>query len=602
MKQRGTVSINNILIIVITLMFISTMPLSCYADPISVVEIEKIDQQYSDNNDELMGILNQGCFINNNYLGQSFIPSQPILSSIELFIFAASDLSIRTSGMNITLCKAKLNEFPDLSNPILEIKESRDDFIGHGFDWYKFDFPDTQVEPGETYFIRVDAGRGFSWKTSYMKPGGTYDDYPNGTGWSFLMYDDYGYGDSPDFFFRTYYPYGAIVPVADAGQDQEIDYNERAFFSGDNSSDSDGEIVSYRWNFGDGTTGEGSFIGHKYSISGTYRVQLTVTDNDGLVDSDYCTVIVAEPPNQPPVPIIEIGGYLGHYYNLPCNHSEVGGRVTEIVPGDSPFNHDWYNETYYSFSRIDPDLTFGADFFPVDEGLQGDPLYFAVHWETTIIVPASGNYTFDLGSDDDSWVYIDDEMVCDLGGIHGMDISSYTVYIEEGEHELNIYFAERHRVQSGFYFEFIEEDIIVIAPVNLEEVITINANSSIVLSAEKSYDLDGIVSDFLWNFGDNNESQGPLVEHNFSVPGLYVITLTIVDDDGLSAIKEITIDVQQALVVQNEPEIAIEEIGVLEVSESSDENAVTRSPSNLWMLFFPLSFFIIGTVVFRKYL
>jgi len=533
MKQRGTVSINNILIIVITLMFISTMPLSCYADPINVVEIEKIDQQYSDNNDKLMGITNQGGSVFNNYLGQSFIPSQPILSSIELYIFAAYDLSIRTGGMNLTLYKAKLNGYPDLSNPILEIKESRDDFIGHGFGWYMFDFPDTQVEPGETYFIRVDASRGFSWKTSYMKSDGTYDDYPNGSGWSFLMYDDYGYGDKPDFFFRTYYPYEAMVPVADAGQDQEIDYNERAFFSGNNSYDSDGTIVSYRWNFGDGTTGEGISIGHKYNKSGTYRIKLTVTDNDGLVDSDYCSVIVKEAPNKRPVPIIEFGGYLGHYYNLPDTHPDIEGDITGVEIGDSPFNHDWYDDEYYSFTRLDPDLTFGANFFPLNEGLQGDPLYFTVHWETTIEALYSGNFTFDIGSDDDSWVYIDDEMVCDLGGVHGMDISTHSVEIEKGVHELDIYFAERHKTQSGFYFEFRYTDMNPhVNASNLEESVQFLSDVPYSFRAVNSYDPDGFIVNYSWSFGDGSALFGSDIEHTLFDTGEMTLILNVTDNRG----------------------------------------------------------------------
>ncbi|HEV2844047.1 MAG TPA: PKD domain-containing protein, partial [Thermoanaerobaculia bacterium] len=50
------------------------------------------------------------------------------------------------------------------------------------------------------------------------------------------------------------------------------------------SSDSDGTIVSYQWNFGDGTTGSGAFPSHRYSQDGLYQVTLTVTDDDGATD------------------------------------------------------------------------------------------------------------------------------------------------------------------------------------------------------------------------------------------------------------------------------------------------------------------------------
>lgn len=52
-------------------------------------------------------------------------------------------------------------------------------------------------------------------------------------------------------------------------------------FDAGDSSDSDGTIASYSWNFGDGT-GSGKVVDHRFSNSGDDRVVLTVTDNDGL--------------------------------------------------------------------------------------------------------------------------------------------------------------------------------------------------------------------------------------------------------------------------------------------------------------------------------
>jgi PKD repeat protein len=40
-------------------------------------------------------------------------------------------------------------------------------------------------------------------------------------------------------------------------------------------------LVSYAWNFGDGTGGSGATVGHEYGTPGTYGVRLTVTNNSG---------------------------------------------------------------------------------------------------------------------------------------------------------------------------------------------------------------------------------------------------------------------------------------------------------------------------------
>jgi subtilisin family serine protease len=56
-------------------------------------------------------------------------------------------------------------------------------------------------------------------------------------------------------------------------------------FDGSPSSDPDGTIVSYAWNFGDGTTGSGQAVSKLYFGLGPFNVTLTVTDSQGLTDS-----------------------------------------------------------------------------------------------------------------------------------------------------------------------------------------------------------------------------------------------------------------------------------------------------------------------------
>lgn len=53
-------------------------------------------------------------------------------------------------------------------------------------------------------------------------------------------------------------------------------------------------IVSYDWNFGDGTTGSGVTTSHRYTAQGTYTVVLKVTDDVGAIDTVQDTVVVSE--------------------------------------------------------------------------------------------------------------------------------------------------------------------------------------------------------------------------------------------------------------------------------------------------------------------
>ena len=63
--------------------------------------------------------------------------------------------------------------------------------------------------------------------------------------------------------------------------------NEEITFNASASTDPDGSIVSYEWDFGDGniTNTTHEIIKHSYSEAGSYEVTLTVTDDEGAKNS-----------------------------------------------------------------------------------------------------------------------------------------------------------------------------------------------------------------------------------------------------------------------------------------------------------------------------
>jgi len=66
-------------------------------------------------------------------------------------------------------------------------------------------------------------------------------------------------------------------------------------FDGTGSSDTDGTIQTYAWNFGDGNTasGPGATVSHSYATGGSYTVSLTVTDNGGATGQTSHSVTVS---------------------------------------------------------------------------------------------------------------------------------------------------------------------------------------------------------------------------------------------------------------------------------------------------------------------
>jgi PKD repeat protein len=65
-------------------------------------------------------------------------------------------------------------------------------------------------------------------------------------------------------------------------------------FDGSGSNDPDGTIVSYEWDFGDSKTGSGATASHTYASGGTYKVSLTVTDDEGDTGTLSQDVTVSE--------------------------------------------------------------------------------------------------------------------------------------------------------------------------------------------------------------------------------------------------------------------------------------------------------------------
>jgi len=68
------------------------------------------------------------------------------------------------------------------------------------------------------------------------------------------------------------------------------------------SHDSDGVILTYNWDYGDGSTGSGDEVSHTYTTEGSYTVILEVTDNGGKTTSMQKGLTVLPPETQGPNP------------------------------------------------------------------------------------------------------------------------------------------------------------------------------------------------------------------------------------------------------------------------------------------------------------
>ena len=96
---------------------------------------------------------------------------------------------------------------------------------------------------------------------------------------------------------RIVYGSGNRPPTADVTFSTDAD-RRTVSFSAAGSYDPDGDKLTYRWSFGDGSTGTGAAPKHTYAGTGAQKVTVTATDQIGASDAAEVTVY---PANHSPV-------------------------------------------------------------------------------------------------------------------------------------------------------------------------------------------------------------------------------------------------------------------------------------------------------------
>ncbi len=131
---------------------------------------------------------------------------------------------------------------------------------------------------------------------------------------------------------------GNQPPVAEANGPYSGPAGGRGIqFSSAGSMDPDGSIVSYSWNFGDGSPPSAQANPrHIYKAPGTYTATLTVTDDQGETDMDTATVMVGGSGNQPPVAEAN-GPYSGIAGGRAVGFSSAGS----LDPDGSIVSYSW---------------------------------------------------------------------------------------------------------------------------------------------------------------------------------------------------------------------------------------------------------------------
>jgi len=146
-------------------------------------------------------------------------------------------------------------------------------------------------------------------------------------------------------------------------------------------------------------------------------------------------------------------------------------KTTSSMPGELSLFNQWYNDvagvnmaqnltlTLDNTITADPNVyTFtDSSFFPIDGQLFGNEgrghnyhFTFELHTDFTY----QGGESFAFTGDDDLWVFINNQLVVDLGGVHGAisgGVNLDSLGLTVGNiYDFDLFFAERHTTESNF--------------------------------------------------------------------------------------------------------------------------------------------------------
>ncbi|MGB1252385.1 MAG: PKD domain-containing protein [Candidatus Promineifilaceae bacterium] len=316
-------------------------------------------------------------------------------------------------------------------------------------------------------------------------------------------------------------------------------------FDASGSSDADGSIVSYAWEFGNGSTASGATVSHTYVNAGVYDVTLTVTDDSGRSDTASTTITA------------NIG-------TIAC--AEAGLTYERFDNMTSATLDSFLNDPRYPDS---PTTTALVSNFEAPSNVAN---YYGARVHGFLTAPVSGNYTFWIAGDDVAslqlssnnnpgnaveiasvnswtpqrqWDWHPEQQSAEIA-LQAGEIYYVSAQLKENGGGDNLAVAwqipggSRQLIPNAVLCPAVDNGAPPVAVVSADPTIG-DAPLAVNFNGAGSSDADGPIVSYVWNFGDGTSGSGAAVSHSYASAGSYVATLTVTDEDGRDDSAEITI-------------------------------------------------------------
>ncbi len=348
-------------------------------------------------------------------------------------------------------------------------------------------------------------------------------------------------------------------PVAD------FEFSPQNPFSGDmvyfisTSTDEDGTIDRYQWNFGDGTFSDQENPAHQYphvSVATTYMANLTVEDNLGAVSSVTKPVTIGVTDNIPPVAA----------FSYSPQQPMVGDTIYFISESTDEDGiivaHQWYFGDGSASSLRNPShrynvtqpATFNVQLIVTDDGGKTGSITQSITLGSIENKAPTADFSYtpenpvigetiqfvSESTDEDGWIvswqwnFGDGTTSTQENPQHKYNVNEKTVFAvkltvtdnggQTASKTKSITISEQENTPPTAAFSFSPP-----AP---------RSGDMVYFNAGSSFDPDGEIVQYQWNFGDGASGSGQTAQHkyNVEVTTTFYVFLTVTDDRGAQGV------------------------------------------------------------------
>jgi len=277
------------------------------------------------------------------------------------------------------------------------------------------------------------------------------------------------------------------IPIADPGGTYTALVGEEITFDGSGSSDSDGEITQYMWDFGDDSTGSESSPAYTYTEAGEYTVTLTVEDDDGALSAEVTTTVTVEEEAEEE------------------EDSEEPQETVTAEAGDD------------KTADVGQEISFDASASTVSPITEDTVITYSWDWD--------GDGTYDESSEETIATHTFDE-----AGTYGVTLKVTAFDDVSDTDSLTVTVSAVNEIPiadpGGPYTALVGEEM--------------------TFDGSGSSDSDGEIAQYIWDFGDGSTGSESSPAYTYTEAGEYAVALTVEDDDGaLSAEVTTTVTITE---------------------------------------------------------